>query len=402
MAKFHYIASDPGGKVLEGDIEANSPASVLGWMSQQGIRPISIKAREQKKFFSKTVGESISIEDKVFITRYLALMLRVGTDLFRAIDILVADFDKPAMRNLLLEVKDSLGKGEPIHVAFANHPKQFSPVFVSLLRAGEDSGNLEDVFQRLSVDLEKEKELRSKIKGALIYPIILVCLSLLVLFLMLSLVLPKIAGAFMSGNFDPPTFSRVVFAIGLFFNKYIIPIIALMVGSGVGIWYFFARSIAGKKMGRRLIRRLPVVGEVAQKISIQRFATTLSSLMRSGMPILDSLEITADAVGSSELKAVLLRISREGIMKGLTVGEAFKREAYFPKVVTNLIAVSEKAGHMDDVLQTLADFYESEIDSSIKILVSFLEPVLLLGIGLIVGLIALAIILPVYQLVGQI
>ena len=181
-----------------------------------------------------------------------------------------------------------------------------------------------------------------------------------------------------------------------------IPIVSLMIGSGFGIWYFFAKSTVGKKVGIRIVRRLPVVGEVAQKISIQRFATTLSSLMRSGMPILDSLEITADAVGSSELKAVLLRISREGVMKGLTVGEAFKREAYFPKVVTNLIAVSEKAGHMDDVLQTLAEFYESEIDSSIKILVAFLEPVLLLGIGLIVGLIALAIILPVYQLVGQI
>src|SRR3989344_2484261 len=402
MAKFHYIASDPGGKVIEGEMEANSPAAILGWMSQQGLRPVSIKSKDKRNIFSKQFGESITIEDKVFITRYLALMLKVGTDLFKAIDILVADFDKPAMKSFLLEVKDTLGKGQPLHTAFANHPKQFSPVFVSLLRAGEDSGNLENVFQRLSSDLEKEKELRSKVKGALIYPIILVGLSLTVLFLMLSLVLPKIAESFMSGNMEPPTFSRVVFGVGLFLNKYMIFVLPVLIGSGFGIWYFFSKTVLGKGIGRRIVRRLPLVGEIAQKLAIQRFASTLSSLMKSGLPILDSLEITADAVGSGELKGVLLRVSREGIMKGLTVGEAFKRETYFPRVVVNLIAVSEKAGHMEDVLQTLSEFYESEIDSSIKILVSFLEPVLLLFIGLIVGMIALAIIIPVYQLVGSI
>jgi len=402
MAKFHYIASDSRGKIVEGDMDTSSSAAVLGWMSQQGLHPVSIKSRESKNVFSQQFGESITIEDKVFITRYLALMLRVGTDLFKAIDILVTDFEKPVMKRLLLEVKDTLGKGQPLHSAFANHPKQFSPVFVSLLRAGEASGNLENVFERLSVDLEKEKELRSKIKGALIYPITLVGLSLVVLFVMLSMVLPKIAETFLSGGMEPPTFSKIVFALGLFLNKYMILIALGLVGSGFGVWYFFSKTTVGGKMGTRIVAHLPLIGKIVQKIAIQRFASTLSSLMRSGMPILDSLEITASAVGSNELKTVLMRISREGIMKGLTVGEAFKRETYFPRVVVNLIAISEKAGHMEDVLQTLSDFYESEVDSSIKILVSFLEPMLLLAIGLIVGLIALAIIVPVYQLVGQI
>jgi len=402
MAKFHYIATDIKGNVIEGDVEANSSSAVLGWMSQQGLRPVSVKSKDRGNIFSKQLGESINIQDKVFLTRYLALMLKVGTDLFKAIDILVADFDKPAMKSLLLEVKDSLGKGEPLHTAFANRPKDFSPVFVSLLRAGEDSGNLEGVFNRLGGDLEKEKELRSKIKGALIYPIILVGLSLLVLFLMLSTVLPKIAESFLSGGMEPPVFSRIVFGIGLFLNQHMIAVLLGMFSFGFGSWFFFAKTLVGRKIGTRIVSRLPVVGVVSQKIAIQRFASTLSSLMKSGMPILDSLEITASAVGSSELKTVLVRISREGVMKGLTIGEAFKREAYFPRVVVNLIAVSEKAGHMEDVLQTLSEFYESEIDSSLKILVSFLEPVLLLFIGVIVGLIALAIIIPVYQLVGSI
>ncbi|MDZ4231259.1 MAG: type II secretion system F family protein [Patescibacteria group bacterium] len=402
MAKFHYIASGSGGQIIEGDVEAGSSAAVLGWMSQQGLHPISIKSTEKKKLFSKQLGETITIEDKVFITKYLALMLRVGTDLFRAIDILVADFEKQSVKNLLLEVRESLSKGQPLHTAFANHPKYFSPVFVSLLRAGETSGSLDTVFERLSVDLEKEKELRSRIKGALIYPVILVGLSLGVLFLMMTFVLPRIAETFLSGGMEPPTFSRIVFGVGLFLKEYMLLVVPLSIGLGIGLWFFFRKTQAGKKIGRRIVRRLPVVSDIVQKISIQRFSATLSSLMKSGTPILDAIEITADSVGSDELKEVLMRVSREGIAKGLTVGEAFRKETYFPKVLVNLIAVSENAGHMEEVLETLADFYEKEIDSSLKILVSFLEPVMLMVIGLIVGTIALAIIVPVYQLVGQI
>ncbi|MEX2054500.1 MAG: type II secretion system F family protein [Candidatus Colwellbacteria bacterium] len=402
MAKFHYIASGSGGQIVEGDIEADSSAAVLGWMSQQALHPISIKSTEKKTLFSKQFGESITIEDKVFIAKYLALMLRVGTDLFRAIDILVADFEKPSVKNLLLEVRESLSKGQPLHTAFANHPKHFSPVFVSLLRAGEASGSLDTVFERLSLDLEKEKELRSRIKGALIYPVILVGLSLGVLFLMLTFVLPRIAETFLSGNMDPPAFSRIVFGIGIFFEKYILLVLPAFVGAVIGSWFFFKSTQVGKRVGRQIVKRIPVVSDITHKISIQRFSATLASLMKSGMPILDALEITADSVGSDELKTVLNRVSRDGIAKGLTVGEAFRREPYFPKVLVNLIAVSEKAGHMEEVLETLADFYEKEIDSSLKILVSFLEPVMLLVIGVIVGAIALAIIVPVYQLVGQI
>lgn len=402
MARYHYIASDANGQVVEGDVEAQSSAAVLGWMSDQGLSPVSVKAKEKKNIFKRNLGDKVTVEDKVFITKYLALMLRVGTDLFRAIDILVADFDKPSVKSILLEVKDSLGKGQPLHTAFANHPKDFSPVFVSLIKAGEQSGNLEEVFEKLSRDLEKQKELQSKIKSSLIYPFILVGLSLVVLFLMITIALPRIAETFLTGGVDPPTFSKIVFSMGIFLRDYMWLALPLIIGGIIGLWYFFAKTAGGKKVARRIVMRTPVVKDVVQKIALQRFATTLASLMKSGTPILDALEITADSVGSGELKSVLQRVSRDGIAKGLTVGEAFRRETYFPRVVVNLISVSEKAGHMEEVLQTLSDFYESEIDSSIKILVSFLEPVLLLVIGVVVGLIALAIIVPVYQLVGTI
>ncbi|MCL5004682.1 MAG: type II secretion system F family protein [Patescibacteria group bacterium] len=184
-------------------------------------------------------------------------------------------------------------------------------------------------------------------------------------------------------------------------GKYFWFILALAVILIGGIWFFMLKSVAGKKIFSRFIVRTPLIGGVLKKIALQRFASTFSALLSSGLPILDSLEITADAVGNEELKASLRRIAREGISKGLTIGEAFRKEPVFPRVVVNLMAISEKAGHIENILATLADFYTSEIESSIKSLVSFLEPILLLVIGLVIGTIALAIIVPIYQLVGQ-
>jgi type IV pilus assembly protein PilC len=397
---FKYTAAETSGKLVEGTVEAKDGAEVLEWLASQNLRPLSIKAIESLavKGARGIFSQPITVSDKVFLTKYLALMLKVGTDLFHAIDILISDFDKPAVKALLIEIRDNLSKGRPFYTTFAKYSKYFSSVFVNLIKAGEASGNLDKIFDNLSTSLEKEQDLRGKIRAALVYPIILLLAAFGILFLMVTVALPKIANTFLQGGIEPPAFSRAVFGIGLFVSKYVWIILPLMVLTVGGLWYFFSKTVPGKRAISRLLTRLPVVGVLVRRIAIQRFASTFSSLLRAGLPILEALEITADAVGSEELREALFRISREGVIKGLTVGEAFRREPYFPKVVTNLISISEKAGHMEDVLETLGDFYSSEIDSSVKTLVSFLEPVLLLGIGLIVAVIALSIITPIYQL----
>ncbi len=402
--QFHYIASDSDGRITEGDIEAANPAEVLGWMAQQNLKPVSVKAIERtgkRRGLFKT-SQKIEIEDKIFLTKYLALMLRVGTDLLSAIDILIADFDNEAMKALLLEMKDSLSKGQPFYTTFERHPKQFSPVFVNLVKAGESSGNLDKTFERLSSDLGKQWELRNKIKGSLIYPVILVGLSLAVLFMMITFALPRIAEVFATGAFDPPLFSQIVFTVGLFFRDYLFFILTFLAVGGYGFSHFIRKTVPGRNFISRVLNKMPAIRDVLFKIALQRFASIFASLLRSGTPIIEALETTAGAVGSRNLKVALTRIAREGVSKGLTIGEAFKREAFFPKTVTSLIAVSEHTGHMEEVLEELSDFYESEIDASIKNLVSFLEPILLMIIGTVVGAIALAVIIPVYQLVTQI
>lgn len=390
--------------MVEGDIEAKGPAEVLEWMAAQGLRPVSVKAIAGVSATSwrGVFAQQITVEDKVFLTKYLALMLKVGTDLFKAIDILITDFDKPAIKSLLLEIRDALAKGQPFYSTFTKYPKYFSPVFVNLIKAGETSGNLEGVFNDLSRNLEKEQAIRNKLKAALIYPMVLVILSMIILFGMVTFALPKIADVFLSGGIEPPTFSRVVFGVGLFVNAWAYIIFPVLFISSVGAWYFFQKTIAGRAMMGRFLMKAPIVGDILYRIAIQRFAATFSSLLKSGMSILDALEITADSVGHMEMRAALLRISRDAVPKGLTIGEAFRREQVFPRVVVNLIAISEKSGHIESILDTLAEFYESEIDASTKTLISFLEPALLLVIGCVVAIIALAIIVPVYQLVGRI
>ncbi len=401
--KFTYTAIKPDGKMTSGEMEAMGAAQVLEFLATQGLRPVSLKKESAetatKKF--QLLQANITIADKIFLTKYLALMLRIGTDLFHAIDILIADFDKPAVRVLLYEIRDNLEKGQPFHVAFEKYPKYFSSVFVNLVKAGEQSGNLENTFEQLSDTLQREQSLRQEVRSALTYPVILVGVASLVVLLLVSFALPKISKLFADSTTEPPLFSRVVFAIGLFLNQYIWLILILLIGGVFGTWFLLKNSNAAKKTIQHFIRRMPLIGPLLKKIAIQRFALTLSSLFSSGLPILDALAITADAVGDEELRESILRISNEGIAKGLTIGDAFKREPAFPKVVTNLVAISEKSGNLASILGTLAEFYESEIKSSVKVLVSFLEPMLLLVIGVVVGTIALAIIVPVYQLMGK-
>ena len=385
-------------------MEADGESNVLEFLASKGLKPISIRKMSDlgQTFGSGLFSASISPTDKIFLTKYLSLMLRVGTDLLKALDILIADFEKPAMKSLLLEVKLTLSKGQPFYVTFAKYPKMFSPVFVNLIKAGEASGNLELVFDNLNLMLEKEQDLRRKIKAALVYPIMLLFASTMVLLFLIMFALPRIAELFSSGGFKPPLFSRVVFGIGLFVGGHILPILSGLFISFFGGLYFTFKTKLGKRWFSSLLAKTPVVKGVVQKVAIQRLAVTLSALMKAGLPIVDSLNITADTLGNEKMSNALRRIAQEGISRGLTLGDAFKKETAFPQVLTNLIAVSEKAGHLDEILKTLADFYESEIDASLKILVSFIEPVMLMLIGVIIGTIALSIIVPIYQLVGTV
>jgi len=395
---YHFVAADRAGKVQEGDLEANNLNDALRLIAGKSLQPVSVKPMSQSGTAKSAFRGKITVSDKVFLTKYLALMLRVGTDLLSAINILIADFDKPVMRDFLIEVRENLSHGKPFYEAFAQHEKVFSPTFVNLVKAAETSGNLQKTFEDLSNNLEKEAALRSKVKGALVYPIILLFVASAIIIFLVTFALPRVANVFSQSGINPPFFSQVVFTVGLFLGRnmlIILPSVLALIGAG----YWAANyTKTGGRVWTKVITNLPVIKGIYSDIAVQRMASTMSSLMRAGLPVVDTITVAAETVGVRDYKDALLRVANDGLAKGLTIGEAFRREPVFPRMVSNLVAISEKAGHLDEVLTTLADFYGTNIDANIKALVSLLEPMMLLTMGLIVAVIALSIIVPIYQL----
>ncbi len=399
---YRYVAADKMGKVHESQLDAEDLNQVLQYLAGHELQPISVKPlREAQTARQRFFGAKISVEDKVFLTKYLALMLRVGTDLLSAINILIMDFDKPAVKDFLLEVRENLSRGRPFYSAFEVREDVFSPTIVNMIRAAEASGNLQQTLEDLSVTLNREAELRGRIKSALIYPVILLSLSFAVMVFLVTFALPKVADVFTDSGINPPFFSRIVFTVGLFVGGNIITISVLLIGAIAVTVYAYLKTSAGRRLINRALFSLPMIKKIYSELAIQRLASTMSSLMKAGLPIIESIKIAAKTVGLDEYRFSLERIAEEGLAKGLTIGEAFKREVVFPKTVVNLIAISEKAGHLEEVLATLADFYSSSVDNGIKTVVSLLEPVLLLTMALLVGIIAISIIVPIYQLTTQ-
>jgi len=400
---FHYTATNKEGRLIEDSGDFKDSETLLEHIKNQGLTPISIKAAKTLSggIGKGVIGNPINLTDKIFLTKYLALMLKSGTDLFKAIDILIADFQKPAMKMLLMEVRQNLEKGLPFYTTFQSYPNIFSPVFTSLVRAGEASGNLEKIFFDLSKSLEKERELKQKIKSALTYPILLVAASLGILVLLVTFAIPRISSMFNTGDMKIPPVTKAIFALSDFMSNHGLAVFGVIIGVIIFLVIFFKKTNPGKKIFNRIIYKMPVINKVMQKNSYQRFCSTFGSLMRAGLPILENLEITALTVGNDEMKEAVIRIGREGLAKGLTMGDAFRKEPVFPQTIRTLVAVGEKAGHTEDIFGTLTEFYETEVDMSVKSLVSLVEPLMLLIMGVMVGGIALAVILPVYQFVGQ-
>jgi type II secretory pathway component PulF len=398
---FHYVAADAEGKMTEGEMEADALNDVLHALGGKQLSPVSVKPIKQKKIGARGYFSGINTQDKVFLTKYLALMLRVGTDLLSAINILIADFDKPSVNNLLLEVRDDLSKGQPFYTAFANHPRDFSPTFINLVKAAEESGGLEKTFDDLSKSLEKEAELRGKIRAAFIYPIVLLCVAGAIMIFLVTFALPKVAGVFTQSGITPPWFSQIVFTVGLFVGANILIILPALFVIIVALVWMVKKTDVGRRTFNHALSRLPLIRTVYRDLAIQRMASTMSSLMRAGLPIVQTITIAADTVGVDEYRSALLHIANDGLSKGMTIGEAFRRETVFPHMVSSLVAISERAGHLDEVLATLADFYDANITENIKALVSLLEPAMLLMMGVMVAIIALSIIVPIYQLTTQ-
>lgn len=400
---FHYLAQDSQGRIKEGNVNQPNTEAVLKYLTTQKLKPLSVKPLMLEKggkglaIFRKT----LSLADKVFLTKYLALMLKVGTDLFSAIDILIQDFESGPARRFLFETRSNLEQGKPFWSTFANHPEYFSSVITNLIKAGETSGNLEATLNQVSINLERDRSLQTKVKASLVYPAILLITSVVMVIFLVIFAVPKLGEMFLSTGQELPAFTKIVLGTGMFLNRNLFIVFPLIIAIPIGLFYYFRKTQKGKERFASFMEKIPIARDLVEKMALERFASVLSSLIKAGMPIIQAIEITAGAVGHPKYRAALLRISKEHLTQGISMGNSFKKEKIFPAVVSNLLAIGEKAGHTEEILKTLSVFYETEIDAALKTLVSLLEPLLLMFLGVIVGGIALSLIVPVYQLVGQ-
>src|SRR3989338_4208638 len=259
---YQYSAADKNGKIVEAQMEADNLNQVLHFLSQKELKPLSVKPIKTSGGGFLGLSGGITLSDKLFLARYLSLMLKVGTDLLSAINILISDFEKPAMRNFLLEVRENLSSGRPFYQAFANYPRTFSPVLVNLVKAAEVSGNLQQTFEDLSISLQREAELRNKIRSAMVYPIILTVMAFIIIGFLVTFALPKIADAFLQAGIKPPLFSRIVFGIGLFVGDNIIWLSTSLLSIVSFAVYFFWKNPVGRRVASRILESLPFIKNI--------------------------------------------------------------------------------------------------------------------------------------------
>lgn len=400
MPIFTYIASKKDGTIVEEEIEAADQAAVVAYLEKHDYFPVSVREKKTRNVLSISLSSKITLLEKITFARNLSLMIKSGIGMSEAVAILLEDAERAPLKKVLSKVKADLEKGLQLSSALATFPTQFSTVFISLLSAGEESGNLESSLLQIATQLKKESDLKKKIMSAMAYPAILLSLAFGVVALLVTVVLPRVSKIFTQAHVQLPLLTRILLGISDFVANQFLATLAILIG-GIICIVLARRSSVGRRALQALLLKTPLVAPLMKKIALVRFTGTLHSLMKAGVPLTRALEITAQAVGNASYRDVLLDIAKNEISKGISFGMALKqRPEHFPRLTSSMIIVGEKSGNFENVLENLSSFYEEEVDGTIKSLITILEPALLLGIGLIIGAIALSIVMPIYQMIN--
>lgn len=402
---FNYEAVDKEGAVIRGEINFRDKATLIEYLAKKDLTPVSVHSQEEASSFvssvlSVTVFERITALDRILLARNLAAAVKSGIGLLEIINILLADATKSAMKKILTRAKGNIENGKPLWVTFTEFPNFFPPIFAGMVKAGEASGKLDHTLAELSRHLTREYGLTRKIRSALAYPAILLVASFGIVVFLMTFVLPRLSKIFQQSGAELPAITRMVVAASNFITNNLFLLFIAIALSIVFIAYSRKTKFGGKILFKILFR-IPLVGELIKKVALVRFARTLGGLISSGMPIIESLELTAGSVANPYYQEIIFQ-SIERIKSGVPISKTLAENPdFFPRFLTSLVAVGERTGQLDEILKNFADFYDEEIDQVVKDLTSFLEPVLLLLMGLIVGVIALSILLPIYGLVGK-
>jgi len=402
---FTYKAKLKNGEIFEGVLEATDRFALSHELKSKGNTPISITEKKNSSLVLSNLWENIfsrvNVQEQIVFTKNLSGMLRAGLSLYRALSVLKKQTKNAKFDKILTSLSNEINAGGTLSSGLAKFPDVFSKLFVSMTRAGEESGNLAGALSEVSSNLEKSYSLTKKVKGALIYPGVILSAMILIGVLMFAFVVPTLANTFKELGVELPASTKMIIALGNFFSEYLILSFALIIGSVVGIVSLLRANFMNKYV-HYIIIRLPIVGKLSKELNTARTTRTMSSLLLSGVSITRAIEITEDVVQNIYYKKVLEK-AREEIQKGASFSKAFEENPnLYPVMMTEMVQVGEETGKLSDMLFQVASFYEAEIENKTKNLSVVIEPVLMIFIGAAVGFFAISMISPLYSILDNI
>jgi type IV pilus assembly protein PilC len=399
MPTFTYSARSATGEMQSGEIELKDRDEVVGFLRRQRMIPLKI---EQKKssFDIPVLGGGVSTRDIVIFTRQFATMINSGLPLVQSLDILAKQSENKHLRKVIEQVLYDVESGHTLADALRNHPKTFPDLYVNMVAAGEAGGILDTILLRLAVFLEKADALKRKIKGAMIYPGVILTVAVGAVAVLLIFVIPTFQTMFASAGIALPAPTQfVIFLSETLQARWYVFVLAIVMTS-VLVRQFY-RTPHGQLVLDRLLLNLPILGPLQRKAAIARFTRTLGTLVSSGVAILDGLEITAKTSGNRVLHDAIME-SRSSIAGGETISEPLKRSGVFPPMVVSMINVGEQTGGLDEMLTKIADFYDEEVDAAVEALLAAMEPIMIVFLGVIVGGMIVAMYLPIFDMIGAV
>ena len=398
MPNFKYIAKDKDGKTVNGIMDSANSVALVDALRQKELTIISIEEVKEKSKASMSIGgDKASADDLVIFSRQLATMVDAGIPLVGALDALQDQMEKQGFKNIVRKVRDNVEGGLSLSEALSKQPNVFSPFFINMVRAGESSGNLDEILDRVAIYMEKTIALIRKVKSSLIYPAVVVMMAIAITTFLIVFVVPTFKSIFATIGVELPLPTLILIAISDIMRKWI-----LLVIIAVAVFIFaisrLIKTDKGALVWDSMMLKLPVLGPLLRKVAVARFARTLSTLQKSGVSILTALEIVGKTSGNKVIEMAVIQ-TKMSIKEGESIAQPLTASKVFPPMVTRMISVGEQTGKLEEMLSKIADFYESEVDAAVSGLTSLIEPLIIAFLGIVVGGIVISMFLPIVKLV---
>jgi type IV pilus assembly protein PilC len=401
-APLHWLweAKTKTGELKKGEMEANDMEAVNNRLRSLGLNPVKVKKKPLELHFKIPGIGGVSGKDLLVFTRQFATMIDAGLPLVQCLDILGSQLDNAAFKKVVFAIKTKVESGSTFADALKEHPKIFDELYVQLCAAGEVGGILDTILNRLAVYREKSEKLKRKVKGAMIYPCIVIIVAIAVTAVLLLKVTPVFAKMFADFGQSLPAPTQIVVDLSTWLQHYILHLVAVVAALAIGATMFY-RNPKGRRVVDRLSLKLPVIGPVIRKVAVARFTRTLGTMISSGVPILDALDVTARTAGNRTVEDGIFYV-RTKISEGKNIAGPLLETKVFPSMVVQMIGVGEATGAMDAMLNKIADFYDDEVDSAVAGLTAMIEPLLMVFLGAVVGGFLVAMYLPIFSIAGAI